>query len=196
MIVDGLVDGGPAAEAGLQKNDVLLEVGGETVGLREDVIDITARHAVGYELQVKAIQGGERKDFTVRLAAHPMVPDMQHYQDPRGSMADRGLHGIPDRHSDVLRDALQRNLQMLEGFNDELPGMGDDITGGMIDRLHREMSMRTMPDHAESFNSTIRLMDNEGQVELTNDGSGKHARVFDQDGPMTLVRRWPLLRRR
>lgn len=186
VIINQLVDGGPAAVAGMQKNDVILSVEGRPVGVRLDVIGITSQHQVGDELKVEAIQGGERKEFTVVLGARPAPRDVQGAYPPGMDMAQRDIDGLPDRHGDMLRDALQRNLEMLEGLDDGFPDLGNDITGGMIERLRKEMSMGNMQELQGSgkVNSTVRLMDDHGQVELTNDGSGKKARVFDREGTL------------
>ncbi|MBB5353337.1 membrane-associated protease RseP (regulator of RpoE activity) [Haloferula luteola] len=183
VIVTDLIPDGPAASGGLRKGDVILRVNERPVGDRQDVIDITGNMAVGDKVKVEAIQEGERKPFTVELAARPSMPDVQPLQG-------RGMSGgvFPDRHSDVLRDALERNMRLLDQLDREMPDLGENITGGMMERLKQDMSLggsQSMQFRSSGSGSSIRLSDERGCVELTNDGSGKQAKVYDREGKLT-----------
>ncbi|GAA5482454.1 S1C family serine protease [Haloferula sargassicola] len=184
VIVGGIVDGGPASEAGLQKNDVILKVNNREVGARQDVIDITGNMAVGDQVAVEAIQGGETKEFTVVLGARPTPPDIGSFQRQGFGLDEQGLNGLPDRHRDLLRDALERNMQLLEQFDEEMPQFDHAIPNDMMKRLSQQMSMqsKSMSIQKSGLNSSIRFTDDEGSVELSNDGSGKKAKVSDRDG--------------
>lgn len=184
VIIGQILEGGPAATAGLEKNDIILKLDGKPIGARQDISDITAGRAVGDEVLIEAIQGGEHREFKVVLGARPQAPDVAPLRDPGFGMADRGLNSLPDRHADLLRDALQRNLQLLDQFDETMPDIDQAFPNHMMERLRRQMSMGSegMQFRSDGMGSSIRLMDENGSVELNNDGSGKQAKVFGPDG--------------
>jgi 2-alkenal reductase len=84
--IDSVVDGGPAAEAGLRGTtemtqidqlavpvggDVVIEADGQPINNFDDLLNVIAFHNPGDTLALTIIRGGERQDVTVTLAPRP-----------------------------------------------------------------------------------------------------------------------------
>ncbi|HEX2141885.1 MAG TPA: trypsin-like peptidase domain-containing protein [Candidatus Limnocylindria bacterium] len=70
-LVLSVVDGGPAAEAGLEPGDVIVGLGGEEIQTPEDLLAALRGHAPGDEVEVEISRGGEPSQITVTLADRP-----------------------------------------------------------------------------------------------------------------------------
>jgi serine protease DegQ len=68
VLVQEVQPGTPAAEAGLQPGDVLVEFGGEDLARVEDLIAALLRRAPGDEVELAFVRQGERTEATVSLA--------------------------------------------------------------------------------------------------------------------------------
>lgn len=67
--IEEVVPDGPAARAGLQAGDVVLEIDGRTVESPEALVGAIAGRAPGDAVRLRVLRGGERIDLTVRLGA-------------------------------------------------------------------------------------------------------------------------------
>jgi S1-C subfamily serine protease len=63
--------GGPAARAGLQDGDVVLEIGGEAVESASDVQSAVSSRKPGDELRVTVRRGDDQRTVTVTLGTRP-----------------------------------------------------------------------------------------------------------------------------
>jgi membrane-associated protease RseP (regulator of RpoE activity) len=61
----------PARDAGLRKDDVLLEIAGKNVESAADLVDLMARHRPGERITVQIWRDGERKSIDVTLRERP-----------------------------------------------------------------------------------------------------------------------------
>ena len=67
LVVESVVDGTIAAQVGLQKGDVLVELGGRTVGSREEVAEVLAGRRAGEDLVIVVVDAqGRRRTLTHR----------------------------------------------------------------------------------------------------------------------------------
>lgn len=66
LLVSGVVDGSPAAEAGLGEGDLVVAVGGTAVTTVDDVWD--ALDAAGAEVEIEVLRGTESRTITVSYA--------------------------------------------------------------------------------------------------------------------------------
>ncbi len=67
VIIASVVENGPAANAGINVDDVIVEVDGEAVSNLADLTEIMESKEVGDEITVTALRRGERMDFNVLL---------------------------------------------------------------------------------------------------------------------------------
>ncbi|WP_236777503.1 S1C family serine protease [Arthrobacter crystallopoietes] len=70
-LVLSVVDGGPAAEAGLEPGDVIVGLGGEEIRTPEDLLAALRGLAPGDEVDVEISRGGEASQVTVTLTDRP-----------------------------------------------------------------------------------------------------------------------------
>ena len=69
LLLSGVIDGGPAAEAGLQKGDVIVEVAGQTIANIYDYTYALEVLKIGEPAKVVYMRGTERKETTLTPAA-------------------------------------------------------------------------------------------------------------------------------
>ena len=66
-LVAGLTDKGPAAEAGIQPGDVILEFDGKPVNAMHELPRLVADEPIGKEVQVKVLRKGQEQSIAVKL---------------------------------------------------------------------------------------------------------------------------------
>jgi hypothetical protein len=71
MKVAEVVEGGPAAKAGLKVDDVITSVDGRSVDSMQELAPIMAAAGVGASVKLETLSGGNKKTVTVVLAPHP-----------------------------------------------------------------------------------------------------------------------------
>lgn len=184
VVIGELVAGGPAEKAGLSVGDVLVEVEGVAVGSPEAVRGEVEKFEVGEEVEVSVVQKGQRKKARVVLGEAP-APMAQGFGQA-GEPLDGFLEDLPDRHADMIREALERNLRAFEDLEPGGGGMADQLQRGLMQRLQKEMGagggMQMKWDVGAE--SSIRLLDEEGSIEMTSRDGHKEARVYDNEGKL------------
>jgi S1-C subfamily serine protease len=73
-IVDNVVPGGPAANAGVQPNDKIVDIDGRNIQSSEDVSAAVDARKPGEQAKVTVIRGGDRRTLTVDLGTRPDTP--------------------------------------------------------------------------------------------------------------------------
>lgn len=71
IVVDDVVANGPAGLAGIQAQDIIVEVEGEKVKTFQDLQDLVGKHKVGDTIKVKVVRNRQFKEFTVKLGEMP-----------------------------------------------------------------------------------------------------------------------------
>lgn len=72
VIVAGVTPKGPAAEAGLQKNDVIRKIDGEPVKDNQELLAMIASRKPGETVKLEVLRGGDTMKINVKLATRPV----------------------------------------------------------------------------------------------------------------------------
>ncbi len=73
-VVDSVAPGGPAATAGVQPNDKIVDIDGRNIQSSEDVSAAVDARKPGEQAKVTVIRGGDRRTLTVDLGTRPDTP--------------------------------------------------------------------------------------------------------------------------
>jgi hypothetical protein len=192
VVVHTLDPEGPAAKAGLVENDIVTEVAGKTVGSQDSLRDVVTAHKPGEEVEIKYIHRGDAKSIRVGLTKAPAeAPRIAGRNTPP---VDRlRMNGMPEDQARLLLEALEHNRRQMEELtDDQLMDPGGVIGRGMHGRLQEMLKgLENFPgDGAKdggngfSFNigGTIRMMDDQGSVEVNSNNGKKKVRVLGRDG--------------
>lgn len=68
VLITQVFPGDPAAKAGLERGDIILEVNGQEVGTTRELSRMIAEASVGKEVDMVVLRKGTRMDFHIRLA--------------------------------------------------------------------------------------------------------------------------------
>ncbi|BAF58630.1 trypsin-like serine proteases [Pelotomaculum thermopropionicum SI] len=68
-LVASVVSGGPAEKAGLRRGDIIVRYNGSAVNNPNDLIELVGGTAVGSQVEIEFIRGGERKTVTAVIEA-------------------------------------------------------------------------------------------------------------------------------
>ena len=181
VIVRTVCPDSPAVEAGLAVNDIILTVNGTRVadpGLFSETI---RAHKAGDKLEIELIRKGKPDKAHVTLTERPAELGAHLAPEPF-------LEGLPKAQADRLRGLMQQNLQ---GFGADhlgiLPDQRFDNTfRRMREQMNRALELEVPPitqgeDGGVRFqqNSTIRLMDNKGSVEIKSSNGDTQVTVRD-----------------
>jgi serine protease Do len=71
-LIQDVVDGSPAGDAGLQQEDVVVELDGVTIERPSQLQLLIAQHRPGEEVSVRFYRNGEVRDATIRLGVAPL----------------------------------------------------------------------------------------------------------------------------
>jgi hypothetical protein len=186
LVISEVVAGGPAEKAGLTTNDIITRVNGESVGSSEEVRREVEKHGVGDQVKLEIVHGGEESEVTIVLGA---APEMMGAIPPAG-MALGGandlegfLGNLPEKHAEWMRQAMEQQLQ---GLGQPGNGVGelDNWQRKLLERVERSMKAGGEGLDLGDFQaeSSIRLRDDEGSIEVKGRDGSKEVRVYDQAG--------------
>ena len=184
LVVGELVAGGPAEKAGLAVNDIITHVDGVPVGSPEQVRESVEKHEIGDVVKLDVIHDGEKSAVSVTLGE---APDL-----PQAGMALNGadnlngfLENLPEKHADVMRKAMEQRLQAL-GQLDDGGNMPDNWQRDLFRRMELRMGAGGEGLDLGDFQaeSSVRLLDDQGSIEMKGVDGSKEVRVFDKGGKL------------
>lgn len=166
VLVRSVMPGGPAALAGIKKNDLIITVDGKSALSHAELSNIVRACKSGDTINVGLIQQGKGTNLTVTLGKRP---DNLARAERRPQFQIQPMDGMPWDMADRVREMIEGNMMQFR-LHDMEP-MRDQI-----DELRQKQQDMLRGGGALNFNanSTIRLMDNEGSIEMsTNNGDKK-----------------------
>jgi uncharacterized protein YndB with AHSA1/START domain len=96
-----------AAQAGLQAEDVIVEVGGQQLNQDVNIFTVTSQHKMGDEVEVGYYRGTEKHTARLKLLGYP-VPELP-----------KDFPALARRYAERNTDLMRRFLAEFEGYTDE-----------------------------------------------------------------------------
>jgi hypothetical protein len=196
VLVRALMPDGPAAKAGLGVYDIITHIAGKPVGSPLELSNRVASHKPGETVQLDLIHKGKPTKLGVALGSKPA--DIASIQP--GPLDQLNLDGIPEDFADRVRETIEGNLGQMDmklgpqGM--EFPPHMDQAMRDMKERMQRAMEELDAPkalgDSKLQFNqeSTVRLMDDQGSVEIKSRNGGKEVTVRDKENKVLWSGPW------
>jgi serine protease Do len=178
VVVRSLVPDGPAAKAGITTNDVITRVSGTPVGSPQELSEKIAAQKPGDPLAIDLIHRGKPATVQVTLGVRPA--DLAASGEPADPLTF-DLQGLPEELANRIRD-LQNNgkANLEEGLE------------ALRKRLEGAWEQGILPNPADKIQgeATVRIQDNDGQIELKSRDGGKEVTVRDNDGKIVWSGPW------
>jgi hypothetical protein len=196
IVVQALMPDGPAAKAGIAVHDVITRVAGQPVGSAVDLTRQVAACKPGETIHLDVIHKGQAAGIDVTLGTRP---DAVTTIDPR-PLDQLNLDGIPKDLADRVRGAIEGNLGELDmGADDGTAQIAPQMQEAMREmkkRMQNAVDGLNAPDAEDGpkievqQGSSIRLMDEQGSIELKSNGGGKEVTIRDNDNKITWHGAW------
>jgi len=186
LVVSSLDPSGPAAAAGLAEDDVITRADTAIIRSREDLTRAVQAKKPGDKISIDFIHEGKPDRRDIVLTNRPEAPVARGPRQPNEQL-DRMLRNLPQEQADRIRDSIEQSLRGggVEPFqNESIPQM-DDAIDEMRKRAEKMFEGMKAPSEVESnFSSasSIRLLDDQGSVEINSRNGGTEVRVLDKQG--------------
>jgi serine protease Do len=202
IVVGAVMPGGPAEKAGLAMHDVITHLGGEPVGSSEELTHRVSTHKPGDAVKLDVIRKGKPTELEVALGTRPAGLAMQQPQ----ALDQLNLEGVPQDLTDRVRRMIEGNVgEMKLDFGQDI-GRGapqiEDAMREMRERMEKLMRGEQMPEIPHQGihipqggirihqGATLRMMDDQGSVEVKSNEDGKEVTVRDKDNSVTWAGPW------
>lgn len=187
VLVRSVMPDGPAAQAGIAANDIIITIDGKSALSAEEVSKIVRSHKPGDRINIGLIQEGKGADLAVTLGKRP--EEIAH-NNRRPNIQLQQMEGMPEDMADRIREMIEGNMMQFR-FNGEELKLGEEIPDIQEDmkQLREEMKELRMQNRLQlqggdlnfNANTTVRLMDNEGSVELSSNNGESTLIVRDKE---------------
>ena len=107
--IDGVVPGGAAAKAGLQKNDVITKIGSYGIKDDQDLLNTMLRYAPGETVAVQVVRNGKTITKDVKIDGKLLQPVATQGSGQRDRMQPRELPNFPELPDFNFEDWFGRN---------------------------------------------------------------------------------------
>lgn len=200
IVVRAVMPDGPAAKAGLAENDVITKFAGNAVGTPEDLTREVRACKPGDAIKIDVIQKGKAAVLDLTLGTRPKGAD----QLGIAPLDQLQLDGIPPEFADRVRGLIEGNLGELPLG----PGDGPANIAPQMDKAVREMRdrMKQAMENAQRIDppaqpgapgelriqqgATIRMMDENGSIELKSSDGSKEVTLRDKENKVTWTGPW------
>jgi serine protease Do len=181
IIIRTVCPDSPADKAGLAVNDIILSLDGAPVADPDAFSEKIRGHKAGDRLNLELIRKGKPEKAQVTLTERPAELNAHLAPEPF-------LDGLPQAQADRLRSLIEQNLQ---GFGADHLGILPDPNFDNTFRMMRERMNRAFEEDIPPItqgedggirfqqNSTVRLMDDDGSVEIRSSDGDTQVTVRD-----------------
>lgn len=202
VVVLAVLPQSPAATAGIARHDVILSVDGEPVASHEDLSAKTSARKPGDTAAIQLLRKGEKLQVDAVLGERPDLAELG-MAEPEIGLDNLLFEGVPMDQANRLRDLIERNQRamrdagrMIEdnGFFDALREMEGQMQ--LMFQDGKPLDVDPLPER-EGFGkirmntgATVRLMDEQGSVELKAADDSKEVTVRDRDNEIIWTGPW------
>lgn len=191
VVVRSVVPDGPAAASGVALNDIITKVGGNAVGSPAELSKQVSAFKPGDSVTLDLIHKGKPSTVDVKLGTRPVelgaaeLPPMEQFD----------LEGMPKELADRVRDAIAGDIIKPGADLEQLPMEMKNAIEEMRKRMEGVVAGDAFgPRAGGNFvpgagikeegqkiqaESTIRMKDNQGSVEVKSKGGAKEVVVRD-----------------
>ncbi len=195
IIVRAVVPNGPAAAAGMMIHDVITHIDGAPLASPEDLSREILARKPGEKVSLGLIHEGKPAEISIALGERPangMARDLGRHNDRMldGLMLD----GMPQEQAQRLRGLIEKNLGGGAIGPDGRPM--HDIMEDMKRRMDQMMENVLPEKEGEDANfqfradATVRMMDENGSIEMKSRDGGKEVTLRDRDNEITWTGPW------
>jgi len=206
VLVRIVAPGSSAEKAGIRVHDVILKVADQPVASHEDLLELVSRHQAGDKLKIDLLRKGAAQTIEAILDPRP-AGDLQPpgLGRPMGNLNlgldDLFFQDLPQDQAGRIRNMIEQNLRALrepgglledEVFQDAFRDMREQM-----ERLLAEPKQFAPLDEVEGFRNirmnagaTIRLMDDQGSIEIKAVDDSKEVTVRDIDNEIIWAGPW------
>ena len=194
IVLRAVMPDGPAAKAGLRIHDVITRLAGQPVGSSDDLTNHINTRQPGDVIKLDLIRGGKPQEVDVTLGNRPAeLAGMEIHP-----LDQLNLDGIPNHFADRVRKMIEGNLGEMkldfgQGIHDVPPEI-DQAMREMQDRMRKAAEGMPIPEIRGGVQinqgATLRMMDNDGSIEIKSNDGGKEITVRDPQGKVTWTGPW------
>jgi membrane-associated protease RseP (regulator of RpoE activity) len=197
--VNAVMPDGPAATAGLQPHDIITKVDGKAAGSPQELTALIGDSAPGTKVTLDIIRKGDPANLDVTLGERPE----QGVAAQPDAMDELPLDGVPPEFAKRLRRMIEGNVGRFDlQFNDAAGGIHDIAPQleNQIEQLKKQIGgldqaefpqLPDLPDAIQSkATSKIRVMDENGSVEIASTDGAKEVTVRDKDDKVVWTGPW------
>ena len=184
VLIRSLAPASPAARAGIAIHDVITKISGQAVGSPREISAQIANHQPGEPIKVELIHKGQPTTLDITLEARPAgLANVE-----QGAAVSPDLDGLPKEIADRVRDAIAGNVGAHD-FDEEAgllpPQVGETMRKLQL-QLQGAVGQTDILPGRERFQfsegATIKMMDQQGSIEITTKDGRKEATVCDSSG--------------
>ncbi|UCE60845.1 MAG: PDZ domain-containing protein [Phycisphaerales bacterium] len=187
IIVQGVVEDGPADKAGIEEHDIIIAIdGAELTGRVGQAVAMLGLHRAGEDVDIKVLREGVEKTFSVTLKARSEMPEIEIAIAPlaeiedelrtRGGIIHRGPGGkweLKDLGEIIDLDDLPESIKKF------IPKMGDRTIQVWADDEGKTKRTLTIARHGDTDEVTIKQEgDGEIVVERPDSSGNKTTTVY------------------
>jgi len=187
IMVRALMPEGPAAKSGVTVHDVILRVSGQNVGTPADLTSQVSSRKVGETIQLELIHQGQPAKVDVTLGERPP-------QVAASAPAEEGRiypRAMGEDQAEQLRQLMAQRFQdpeaSLQQMRESMRRAFDNTENSDI---FPDRESQSDGDTQTQSQATIRVMDNQGSVEVKSRNGSKEITVHDQSGAVIWTGPW------
>lgn len=190
IIIRTVCPDSPAEKAGLSVNDVVTKLNGDPVANTDDFSSTVRSRKVGDRLRIDLIHKGKPAKVEVTLRARPADATAQLNNQ------ETYLGGIPRNRAERLRGLFEQNNGSIDprDLRSLRESRFEDSFRRMQDRMNRAFGDNGALGTGEGIsfgqNSTIRLMDGNGSVEILSSKGDTRVSVRDRGNKVVWSGAW------